>query len=112
MKRNDHVEPHDWVWLHRNPTIDGCSDSQNVAAFTISTAKISFCLVKKSRERKRGGERDGEQLGIRRRGAGEATKLGERECLVRENEAMEKIKVFLDTCRIDIGHSGCCVHMC
>lgn len=26
VKRNDHVEPHDWVWLHRNPTIAGCSD--------------------------------------------------------------------------------------
>ncbi|GMN29697.1 hypothetical protein TIFTF001_002527 [Ficus carica] len=38
VKRNDHVEPHDWVWLHRNPTIDGCSDSQNVATFTMAVA--------------------------------------------------------------------------
>nr|GMC99298.1 hypothetical protein CTI12_AA382470 [Ipomoea batatas] len=26
VNTKDQVFPHDWLWLHRNPTIDGCSD--------------------------------------------------------------------------------------
>lgn len=26
VKRKDQVEPQDWAWLHRNPTIAGCSE--------------------------------------------------------------------------------------
>lgn len=30
VKRKDHVEPQEWAWLQRKPTMDGCSESQNV----------------------------------------------------------------------------------
>lgn len=30
VMRKDQVEPHDWVWLQRKATMDGCSESQKV----------------------------------------------------------------------------------